>query len=256
MYAPLLIAGLAASLGGTGMQIAGNAKAQSALNATRAQEVQQQAGFQKTAQHTVNDSLAQSTMPVAKQQMASGTADRLTAFQALQAAGAPLTDQSGQPTTTNKVIGGTPTEQAAARAGTAGTAWSNLAANAQATEGGYGDWQTAQNVKNAKATGNLSAIGTQASDAASIYPIEQNVALQKGDQLSGWGQFLQTLGSLSMMGASIAAPAAPAAMTAAQGSSFMAGAGPVSAGYAAANPWSTIAAQGANSPITGWASLY
>jgi hypothetical protein len=211
MYAPLLIAGLLASGAGTGMQIAGNQEAKSALNATRSQEQVQQAGFQKSAQSQVANSLAQSTAPVAQKQMETGANNRMSAFQALQAAGAPLTGQPTQSTTTNKVIGGTPTEQAAARSSNAGNAWSDLQARAQANEGGYGDWQTAQNVKNATTMGNLSAIGTQASDAASIYPLEQNVALQKGDSLGGWGQLLSALGSLSMMGAAVSAPPAAAA---------------------------------------------
>ena len=244
MYAPLLALGLAGSLAGTGMQIAGNARAQSSLASERAKEVAQQAGFQRNAQTQVNNSLAQSTEPVAQKQMATGAGDRISAFQALQAAGAPLTAQPGQPATSNKIIGGTPTEQAAARSGSAGNAWSDLQARAQATEGGYGDWETQQGVKNALTSGKLSTIGAESRNAASIYPIEQQVALQSGDQLSGWGQLLQTLGGLSMMGAAVSpSGAAKAAPTGAQMSTMSAGAGPVNAGYAATSPWSTIASQ-------------
>ena len=210
MYAPLLIAGLLATAGGTGMQIAGNAQSQSALNAERATEARQQAGFQAKALGNVNASLAQSTAPVEQQQTSAGTANRVSMFNALQNAAVPVTGTPGQTPTKNTIVGG-PTVGASRRAGASGTAWQNLAAKAQATEGGYSDWQNRQDVKNATTMGNLSAIGTQASDAASIYPIEQQVAMQKGQPLSGWGQLLSTLGSLSMMGAAVVgAPAAGA----------------------------------------------
>jgi len=211
MYAPLLTVGLLATAVGTGMQIAGNARSKSALNAERATEARQQAGFQAKALGDVNASLAQSTAPVEQQQTAGGTANRLSMFNALQSAAAPVTGTPGQTPTKNTIVGG-PTAGAAQRSGASGTAWQNLAAKSQAAEGGYSDWQNRQDVKNATTMGNLSAIGTQASDAASIYPIEQQVAMQKGQPLSGWGQLLSTLGSLSMMGAAVVgAPAAAGA---------------------------------------------
>jgi hypothetical protein len=208
MYAPLLIAGLAATMAGTGMQIAGNMQDKSALSAERARESQQQAGFQSKAQGDVNASLAQSTPAVQQQQSQAGAANRLSMYQGLKSAGAPLTAPTDTPTS-NTIIGG-PSARAATVAGSAGGAWQDLAANAQAREGGRSDWQTQQGVKNAVTMGKLGAIGTEASDAASIYPIEQQVAMQKGDPLNGWGSLLSTLGGLSMMGAAVTAPAAAA----------------------------------------------
>jgi len=210
MYAPLLIAGLLGTAAGTGMQIAGNAQSQSALNSERAAENRQQTGFQNKAQAEVNSSLAQSTAANEQKQTATGTADRISIYNALQDATAPATKTPGKTSSGNTIVGG-PTAGASRRASGAGTAWSNLAAKSQATEGGYSDWENQQNVKNATTMGNLSVIGTQASNAASIYPLEQQVAMQKGQPLSGWGQLLSTLGSLSMMGASVVgAPAAGA----------------------------------------------
>jgi hypothetical protein len=207
MYAPLLIAGLAATMAGTGMQIAGNMQGKSALNAVRSQEAQQQAGFQSKALGDVNASLAQSTPAVQQAQTQGGAANRLSMYQGLKSAGAPLTAPT-ETATTNTIVGGSPSARAGAVAGGASNAWQNLAASAQAQEGGQSDWQTQQGVKNALTMGKLGAIGTQASDAASIYPLEQQVALQKGDPLNGWGQLLSTLGSLSMLGAAVSAPAA------------------------------------------------
>ena len=230
MYAPLLIAGLAATMAGTGMQIAGNMQDKSALASERARETMQQSGFQSKALGDVNASLAQSTPAVAQAQTHGGAANRLTMYQSLKSAGAPLTTPTPGGTG-NKIVGGTPSSNAAAVAGGASNAWQNLAASAQAREGGQSDWQTQQGVKNALTMGKLGAIGTQASDAASIYPIEQQVAMQKGDPLNGWGSLLSTLGGLSMMGAAVSAPAA-SLNAAGTGPGFMTTSGTVpTAGY-------------------------
>jgi hypothetical protein len=172
----------------------------SALASERAREQQQRSAFQSEAQGDVNQSLSQSTPAAAQQEQQAGAANRLSMYQGLKSAGAPLTTPT-KTATGNAIIGGSPSTQAATVAGGASNAWPTLAAGAQAREGGQSDWQTQQGVKNAVTMGKLGAIGTQASDAASIYPLEQQVALQKGDQLNGWGQLLSTLGGLSMMGA-------------------------------------------------------
>ena len=217
MYAPLLIAGLAATMAGTGMQIAGNMQDKSALAAERARESQQQAGFQSKALGDVNASLAQSTPAVEQAQSQGGAANRLSMYQGLKSAGAPLTAPTDT-ATGNAIVGGSPSSQATAIAGGASNAWQNLAASAQAREGGQSDWQTQQGVKNAATMGKLGAIGSEASNAASIYPLEQQVAMQKGDPLNGWGSLLSTLGGLSMMGAAVMPAAAGAAATPAMGS--------------------------------------
>ncbi len=191
------------------MQIAGNMQDKSALASERARETMQQSGFQSKALGDVNASLAQSTPAVAQAQQQGGTANRLSMFQALKSAGAPLTAPTTTPTG-NAIIGGGPSAQASTVAGGASNAWQNLMAGAQAREGGMSDWENQQGVKNALTMGKLGAIGTQASDAASIYPIEQQVAMQKGDPLNGWGSLLSMLGGLSMMGAAVSAPAAAA----------------------------------------------
>jgi hypothetical protein len=232
------------------MQIAGNALDKSALAATRAQEYQQQAGFRANAEGDVNASLDQSTPAAAQQQQQAGTANRLSMYQALKSAGAPLTAPT-ETATGNSIVGGSPSSRAANVAGGASTAWQNLAASAQAREGGQSDWENQQAVKNAVTMGKLGTIGTQASDAASIYPVEQQVAMQRGDPLNGWGQLLSTLGGLSMMGAAVMPATAAAVPTAAQMGALNAGLGPVNAAYAATLPANLAPV----SATTAWGNL-
>ena len=212
-----MIGGSVAALIGMGLQIAGNEKSKEALASERGMEVRQQAEFQSRALGDVNASLAQSTPAVEQAQSQGGAANRLSMYQGLKSAGAPLTAPTDT-ATGNAIVGGSPSSRATAIAGGASNAWQNLAASAQAREGGQSDWQTQQGVKNAATMGKLGAIGSEASNAASIYPLEQQVALQKGDQLNGWGQLLSTLGGLSMMGAGSIGSGAGAAATPAMGS--------------------------------------
>jgi hypothetical protein len=202
MYAPLLVAGLASSLAGTGMQIAGNQKSQDALGAERAREVSQQSQFQREAQGRVNQSLSKSTMPEAQGQISGGAANRVTMYDALRKASIPDVG-SASPATGNA---NSPSARASDQAGSSGNAWGNLVARAQANQGGVNDWENSQNIKNANAMSDLGVIGTKASNAASIYGTQQRVAMEGGQQLSGWGQLASSLGSLAMMGAAINAP--------------------------------------------------
>lgn len=211
MYAPLLIGGLAATLAGTGMQIAGNQQSKSALSNARAQEVQQQQAFQQKAQAQVNQSLPQSTSQNEQGQINQGAAQRYNAFKQLQSAVSPNSMPAAASSPTADA--NSPTAQAASRAASTGGAWSDLQAQAQGQMGGIGDMQNQQNIKNALTMGSLGEIGTAAADQASIYPLEQQVALQKGDPLNGWGSLLSSLGSLSMM-AGATASAKPASVVA------------------------------------------
>ena len=196
MYAPLLIGGLAASLAGTGMQIAGNAQSQNALAKTRGAEAQQQQQFQQKAQAQVNQSLPQSTVGNEQAQINTGAGQRYDAYKALQTAVSPASAPAGASAASDA---NSPTAQAAARSSAAGNGWSDLQARAQGQMGGISDMENQQNIKNALTMGNLGETSAAAGDAASIYPLEQQVALQKGDQLNGWGSLLSSLGSLSMM---------------------------------------------------------
>jgi hypothetical protein len=75
----------------------------------------------------------------------------------------------------------------------------NAAAMSQANLGGINDMENQQAIKNANVSGQLGEIGNAAANQASIYPLEQQVALQKGDPWNAWGSLLGSLGSLGML---------------------------------------------------------
>jgi len=195
----LMIAGLAASVAGTGMGIAGNAEAQSAMNAARSSEVQKEKEFQQQGNQVFNKSLSTSGADAAKNTAAAGAAQRQNAFTALSQvaqpiAGAPLpSDQNPNPI----VNGNDPTEQANSLAKTRGNAFTTLTSNAQSQEGGLQDWQARQSVNDAEANRQLSVIGDKARGSAALLPLEMQVAGTKGDALSGWGQLFSALGSVA-----------------------------------------------------------
>jgi hypothetical protein len=174
--------------------MAGNAKAQAAMTAARANEVNQQAGLQQQSNAIFQKSLAGSTPATAAQQMQEGQAQRNNAWQALQTASAPVA--SALPATSDP---NSPTAQAKARAGTAANAWNTLNANAAAKEGSYGDWQNQQAIKNANAAQQLGVINNFSAGDASLLPTELQVASQAGDKLSGWGSVVGMLGNLTSL---------------------------------------------------------
>ena len=186
------LAALLATVVGTGLQMAGNAKAQSAMTAARANEVGQQAQLQGQSNAIFKKSLAGSSPATAAQEMQQGQAQRNTAWQNLQSATAPVA--SALPATSDP---NSPTAKASARANSAANTWNTLNANAAAKEGSYGDWQNQQAIKNANAAQQLGVINNFSAGDASLLPTELQVASQAGDKLSGWGSVVSMLGNLS-----------------------------------------------------------
>lgn len=252
MYAPLLALGLLGSVAGTGMQIAGNQEDQSALANARALEQKQQSVFQQKAAGLVNQSLPQSSEPVEQNQINQGGQNRYNAFKALQSSVVPLVAPNTAPATGNKVVTDSPTGAATARSNASGGAFSDLQARSQGQLGGIGDMQNEQNIKNSGVMGQLGEIGTAAGDQASIYPIEQQVALTQGDRLNGWGSLLSSLGSLAMLGGAVglgktAATAASASASASgifSGGTAIAPLGTLGSTFVPANGWSAISGIG------------
>ncbi len=237
---------LGASAAGTGLSIAGNEASQSAMNAARANEVNQQAALQKQSNAIFANSLAQSTPKTAQQQMQQGQAARTNAWQGLQDATTPVA--SALPTATGSTAGSspgggtstgssaTPIGGATRRAASAGNSWNTLLANAAAREGSYGDWQNQQAIKNANAAQQLGVVNNFSQGDAALLPTELQVASQAGDSLSGWGNIVSSLGSLAgyanksgIFGS--ATPAGPA--NGAQMDALVSGYGPVNASSAA-----------------------
>jgi hypothetical protein len=246
---PLALVGLGLGVLGTGMDIAGNAQSQRAMNNARANETNQQAGLQKQANAVVQGSIDQSTPQVAQSEMDAGQAARNNAWSNLQSATTPVASALS-PTA------GSPTDAANKRGSAAANTWNELNANAAAKEGSYGDWENQQNIKNANAAQQLGVINSFSQGDASLLPVEMQVASQAGGKLSGWGNILSSIGALAgVAGATGAFKAATALPSAAAANDFLAGAGPVSNSFAATTPaWST-AASGAT-PGNIWSTVY
>lgn len=188
----LPLIGLGATVIGTGLQMAGNAKAQAAMNAARASEVAQQQKLQQQSNSIFAKSLAGSTPATAAQQMQQGQAARTTAWQDLNKSTQPIA--SALPAVTDTATGG-----ASRRASGAANTWNTLNANAQAKMGSYGDWQNQQAIKNADVAQRLGVINNFSAGDAALLPTELQVASQSGDQLSGWGSVVSMLGGLAGM---------------------------------------------------------
>jgi len=236
MLYPLLLAGLAASAAGTGMQMAGARKSRKAMEATRAAELARQKKYQEQAGKTFEASLSKSTRANADAAMAEGANRRTSAYDRIAAGNQPTA--LNQVTTNRTVLPGPTTANRSAEA------WSQLVGGNQAKLGGTADWQLGQGIKDTRASQDLAVISDNARGSARILPSELEAASHKGDSLSGWGQLLQAAGAVAGM----AAPAGSAGggLSAGQEAAFSMGAGPVSATGAtnflvntptAANPW-------------------
>ena len=202
----LLVGGSVASLAGTGLQIAGNEKAKSAMNATRKNAVDQQGALQRQSSQIANDSIAASGPQSAATQTAQGAATRMALTDALRQGNTPIA--AANPVGTSASTGAT---------GAAGNAWTNLVAGNQAKAGSYADWENQQAIKNAEAGQKIGVLNNFSQGDAALLPVEMQVASQKGDKLSGWGSLVQGLGSAAMLGGAIGMAAAPAAGSAGSG---------------------------------------
>jgi hypothetical protein len=187
---PLAIAALGLTAVGTGMGIAGNAQSQDAMNRTRAGAVAKQSNLNTQAQKIAQGNIDQNTLDQANADMNKGQTARQTAWDTLQKNTVPIA--SALPATT-----GTGTGTAAARAGGAAQTWNQLNAGAKAREGAYGDWQTQQAVRDSNTAQKLGVVNNFAQGDARVLPIEMEVASHSGDQLSGWGQIVSSLGMLT-----------------------------------------------------------
>ena len=188
---PLLsVAAIALPLIGTGLEMAGNAQSQSAMNQARANEVAQQAALQKKNDALLQTSMSASTPATAANQMQTGQNSRNSIWSSLQ--GATVPEASALPAT-----GSTPTTAAQKRAGGAAATWNQLNANAAAKEGSYGDWQNQLAINNSDTAAKMGTNANFAQQDAALLPTELQVASQAGDQLSGWGTILGALGGLA-----------------------------------------------------------
>ena len=216
MYPLLLAAAAAASAAGTGMSIAGNQEAADAMQSVRNNELLQQQGFQRQANSVFQNSVAQANPTNVNAEMAKGAANRQGLAQALAAGAMPVAQPLPATSTaaTPENDSPNPMDRAQANQQARTNAWTGLVQHAQAKLGAYSDLSTQQGIQNAQAAGNLAVINNKAQGQANLLPIELQVASQKGNSLSGWGQMVSALGSIGMMAGATGLGAAGAANTA------------------------------------------
>lgn len=241
---PLLLAAVAATAAGTGMQMAGAAQSRSAMNQAQAAEMARQKRYQQQADASFQQSLKGADRGTADAQMTAGAERRTAAYDKLAAVpvGQPLPTR---PPTALPTATGTAAAAARTRANATATAnaWSKLVGGAQARLGGADDWQLEQGIKNTGTNRDLAIIGSNARGSANILPLEMEQASHAGDGLAGWGQVLSALGSVAgLAGATAPAAGASAASKAAAANAAASGfmpAGQVTQRFAS-NPWGMI----------------
>ena len=185
---PLALIAAAVTAAGSGMSIAGNQQAKSAMEKTRSQYAAKQAENQRQAKQLFDNSLGNNAPEDANAAMDKGQASRQAIYEGLK--------QSAQP-----IAAALPATAATGKAGKqasgAANTWNTLNAANAAKEGGYSDWQTGQSIDNSRTNQGLSVISDAARGDARLLPLELQVAGQAGDKLSGWGQIVSQLGSLT-----------------------------------------------------------
>jgi hypothetical protein len=229
----LPIIAAAAAVASAGAGVAGQQKAKSAMNQMTMAELLRQRGIQDKASSAFAESLSQSGKDTADSQIQQGQEQRESGYNAAQAV--PLSAGSAP------LVGGN-------------SAVLNLQDQAQLSQsnrsrakmGSYDKWQLDQMVKNVRAGQQQGMLGQQAQRSQAILPMELQDASHKGDAWNNASSILGLVSSLaslgSMAGVGAGAQAAPQ-------SALLAGQGPVTAGWAAANPGlmhAGYAAQAAN----------
>lgn len=175
------LVGLGLAAAGTGLEVAGAKRAQSAENSAVAQELLRQRGYQQQASNVFGQSGGQSTSEQAQKQISDSSQASVGGYQQLQAS--PLNAQSPS------IAAQDPITQARTQA------LIQQANQAQGKVGGYQQWQTNQQVKNLLAANQLGIIGSNSAASARINPYEVQQAGHAGDTLSGIGKLLGLAGS-------------------------------------------------------------
>lgn len=208
-YPILLAAAAALSAAGAGMSMAGNAKANSEMDAKRNAELLRQRGYQAEADAQFATSLDKSDVETADQQIDTGAAQREAAYANLRNATSGLTTTPAR----NQPVG----EQASGAAArttssvqATNNAWTNLQGAARARLGGYQDWGLQSNIKDRRASQDLGITATKARQSANVLPLEMQDAAHAGDGLKAWGQLVGALGAVAGMGAAVGAGSAAA----------------------------------------------
>jgi hypothetical protein len=208
-----LIAGLAASAIGTGMQMAASKQEQRRMNQQAQEELSRQKGYRGQADVEFQKSLGKSGVVEARKEIGTGTQNLMDAYKSVQQI--PVT------------LPGTPTSPSARSVEDVGTGMMNMRSDvARAKLGGYSEFDIQQMIKNVRAQQNLGLIGTSARMSAGVSPYEIQAAGRSAEGLRGAGSLISTLGSLaSVYGGMQAGAAAGKTATAAAGASALGSAG-------------------------------
>lgn len=182
----LEVAGLLASLAGTGLGIAGSAESQGAMNDAANAELMRQSQYNKQGQQAFQQSLSQSTPQAAKKQLGEGQQQALQEYTKVQKT--PSTYSTG---------GGNDVSKAASDSVVQGK--TQLSNQAAAPLQAYDAYSLAQQIKDMQAQSQLGQIGSFARQSESVLPLEMQQAGQKGSTLSGIGSILGTLGGLTSL---------------------------------------------------------
>ena len=172
---------LALAGAGTGMQMTGNAEAQSAENDATNAELLRQKQYQDQGQSLFKQSLGQSGVETAQKQIATGAVGRQEA----------MTKQAAIPLTTSQAS--SPVATQSANVVTPKLAQSGAA---EAKLGGYSDWDLQQWIKNLRAQQNLAINSQFAQSSDRVLPYELQSASRAGDTMRSIGGALGGLGGL------------------------------------------------------------
>jgi hypothetical protein len=196
---------IAGSLGGTGLSMAGQQQAASAMRSKQAAEAARQAEYSKQAQQQLAESIAKTRPEERAKQKEEGTQKALSEYAKVQAI--PLSVSSAA-SDAGPIKANIVDPVSAAR-----QSMSNAAA---APMQGWDEATLQQWLKDMQAKSALGQISSRAQASANVLPIEMQAAQHAGDALSGIGSLLSTgSGLLGLYGAT-QAPAAAAARAAGQ----------------------------------------
>lgn len=222
-----MVAALALTGAGMGLQAAGDAKSKRAMNDAQNAELLRQKGYQQEADTAFQGNLKKSGRDTADTETQQGATRRLGEMQRVQSAGAiaPLAAERAGSTSAAGA-----TARTAATVQASNSAWSKLVGEARAKLGGADDWELGQGIRNNRTNQDLGIASSKARGSAAVLPVEMTAAHHKGDALRGWGQLASALGSVAgMYGATTA--------TSAVGQGGVASAGGVKTLYDAPSGW-------------------
>lgn len=198
-YPIALVAGLALSAAGAGMQMAGASKSKSAMNDAQAGELLRQKKFQGEADAAFQSNLDKSKRDTAAMEQTDGANRRTNEYAKIEATGAgvsaPIATTASGSANPNSAASAASRNRSVVNA--SGNAWSKLVGNARARLGGGDDWQLNQAIRNSRTGQDLAVTAGNARSSAAILPYEMQDASHAGDALKGWGQLVGALGAVT-----------------------------------------------------------